>query len=57
MELDSKYKPKKLSIKRKKIDEFIIDETLIKVVGSFEYIWLWGIAIELESKKEILLDV
>jgi putative transposase len=34
-----KYKPKKLSYLRKKIDEYIIDETLIKV-GSSEYGWL-----------------
>ncbi len=33
-----KYKPKKLSYSRKKIDKYIIDETLIKV-GS-EYFWL-----------------
>jgi putative transposase len=38
-----KYKPKKVSSKRKKSNEFIIDETQIKVdwlVGS-QYIWLW----------------
>jgi len=34
-----KYKPKKLSYLKKKIDEYIIDETLIKVDSS-EYIWL-----------------
>jgi transposase-like protein len=34
-----KYKPKKVSSKRKKSNEFIIDETQIKV-GS-QYIWLW----------------
>lgn len=45
-----KYKPKKISTKRKKIFEFIIDETMLKV-GS-EYIWLW-IAIE-STHKEIL---
>jgi len=38
MELDKKYKPKKISSFRKKIAEFIIDETLLKV-GS-EYVWL-----------------
>ena len=38
-----KYRPKKISSSRKKIAEFIIDETLIKV-GS-EYVWLW-VAIE-----------
>jgi len=34
-----KYKPMKILSKRKKIDEFIADETLIKA-GSSEYIWL-----------------
>ncbi len=34
-----KYHPKKISSKRKRIAEYIIDETLIKV-GS-QYIWLW----------------
>jgi len=47
-----KYKPKKIFTKKKrKIDGYIIDETLIKV-GSSEYIWLWVI---IEPKdKEIL---
>jgi putative transposase len=43
-----KYKPKKISSKRKKIEEVIIDETLIK--ASSEYIWLW-VVIESESKR------
>jgi putative transposase len=43
-----KYKPEKISSKRKNIDEFIIDETLIKV--GCEYIWLW-IAIEPWNKR------
>ena len=34
-----KYHPQRISSKSKRISEFIIDETLIKV-GS-EYIWLW----------------
>ena len=34
-----KYKPQKISIKKKRISEFIIDETLIKVGP--EYTWLW----------------
>jgi putative transposase len=41
---------KKVSTKRKRIAEFIIDETIIKVGSSF--IWLW-IAIE-PIDKEIL---
>jgi putative transposase len=42
-----KYKSKKIFERKKKIEEFIIDETLIKI-GS-ELIWLW-VAIGLESK-------
>ena len=43
-----KYKPKKIFERKKRIQEFIIDETLIKI-GS-ELIWIW-VAIELESKE------
>jgi putative transposase len=49
-----KYKPQKLLSKRKKIDEYIVDETLIKV-GS-EYIWLW-IAIEPENRRILALSI
>jgi len=46
--IDSKVQTKKDIIKkRKKINEFITDETLIKT--GFEYIWLW-VAIEPENK-------
>jgi len=38
-----KYKPQKFIQKKKKVMEFIIDETLLKV--SNEYVWLW-VAIE-----------
>jgi putative transposase len=44
----SMYKPKKIFERKKKIEEFIIYETLIKI-GS-ELIWLW-VAIGLESKE------
>ena len=45
-----KHNPQKILSKRKRILEFIIDETVIQV-GS-EYIWLW---VAIESKiKEIL---
>ena len=47
-----KYKPKKLSYLRKKIDEYIIDETMIKV-GS-EYVWLWVI---IEPKDKEILSI
>jgi hypothetical protein len=36
--------------KRKKIEEFIIDETLIKI-GSELMIWLWVATIGFESKE------
>jgi putative transposase len=45
-----KYKPEKIASKRKKVEAYIIDETIIKV-GS-NHIWLW-IAIE-PTTKEIL---
>ncbi len=49
-----KYHPKKLSSKRKKISEFVIDETLIKV-GS-EYIWIW-VAIEPKDREILALTI
>ena len=49
-----KYKPKKIISKRKRIEEFIIDETLIKV-GS-EFIWLW-VAIEPSNKVILGFDI
>src|SRR5437016_1488412 len=45
------YKPEKIASKRKKVEVYIIDETIIIKVGS-NYIWLW-IAIE-STTKEIL---
>ncbi len=41
-----KYQPQRLLSKRKKIDEYIVDETLIKV--SSEFMWLW---VAIESKN------
>jgi putative transposase len=48
-----RYKPQKVSSKRKKIYEFIIDEAQIKV-GS-QYIWLW-VAIEPKHKQILQID-
>ncbi len=45
-----KYKPQKVSQKKSKISEFIIDETLLKLGEQF--VWVW-IAID-ESTKVIL---
>ena len=49
-----KYQPQRLSSKTKKIIEYIVDETLIKV-GS-EYIWLW-VAIEPENGQILALTI
>jgi putative transposase len=43
-----RYRPKKITAKRKRISEFIIDETLLKVGSS--YMWVW-VAIEPKAKK------
>ncbi len=49
-----KYKPKKISTRRRKISEYIIDETMIKI-GS-EYIWLW-VAIEPKNREILALTI
>ena len=47
-----RYKPQRIFIRSKKISEYIVDETLLKVGP--EYIWLW-IAIEPENKQILAL--
>jgi len=47
-----KYKPKRLFYRKTNVDEFIVDETQIKV-GS-EYIWLWVI---IEPKDKEILSI
>ena len=49
-----KYHPKKILTRSKRIFEFIVDETLLKV-GS-EYIWLW-VAIDAKSKEILALSI
>ncbi len=49
-----KYHPKQISLKRKRVSEFVVDETLLKV-GS-EYIWLW-VAIESETRQILALSI
>ncbi len=44
-----------LKIKEKKILEYIIDETLIKVGA--EFIWLWWITIESKNKEILALSI
>ncbi len=47
-----KYEPKKILQKRNKIQEFIIDETLIKV--SNDYVWVW---VAIEPIDKVILDI
>jgi putative transposase len=49
-----KYKPQKIKSKRKKVSEYIVDETMLKVGSG--YIWLW-ITIEPENKQFLELYV
>ncbi|MGD9535047.1 MAG: DDE-type integrase/transposase/recombinase [Candidatus Nitrosocosmicus sp.] len=49
-----RYKPKKIARKRKRISEFIIDETLVKIGSA--YMWIW-VAIELKSKEILALNI
>ena len=49
-----KYHPKQISYKSKRISEFIVDETLLKV-GS-EFIWLW-VAIEPENRQILAVTI
>ena len=49
-----KYKPQKLKSTRRKVLEYIVDETMLKV-GS-EYIWLW-VAIEPENTQILVVTV
>jgi putative transposase len=49
-----KYQPRKISSKRKRISEFIVDEILLKV-GSGD-LWLW-VAIDPENKEVLALSV
>ena len=48
-----KCHPRKISSKRKKIEEYIVDETLIQV-GS-ELVWLW-VATEPENRQILALS-
>jgi putative transposase len=49
-----KYHVRRISSKRKRISEYIVDETLLKV-GS-EYTWLW-VAIDAKSKEILALSI
>ncbi len=49
-----KYKPQKMQSRRRKVLEYIVDETMLKV-GS-EYIWLW-VAIEPKNRQILALSI
>ncbi len=49
-----KYKPIKISSKRKNVSEFIVDETLIKIGSG--YVWLW-VAVESINKQILALSI
>jgi putative transposase len=49
-----KHNHQRILLKRKKISEYIVDETIIKV-GS-EYIWLW-VAIEPKNRQILALSI
>jgi putative transposase len=47
-----RYKPERTFYKRRKVSEFIIDETQIKIGEN--YFWIW-VAIEPDNKASLLL--
>ena len=49
-----KYDPQKISSKKRKVLEYVIDETVLKVGP--EYIWLW-VAIEVKSKEILGISI
>jgi hypothetical protein len=49
LDLDQRYKLKKIIQRRKRIAEFIIDESLLIKAGN-EYVWLLWIAVKPASK-------
>jgi transposase-like protein len=48
-----RYEPKKIARKRKRISEFMIDQTLAKI--GLAYMWIWVVAIELKSREILAL--
>ncbi len=49
-----KHNPQMMSSKRKKISEYMVDETLLKI-GS-EYLWLW-VAVEPKNRQILALSI
>ena len=49
-----KYKPERVSSKRKKIDEFIVDETLIKLVQNLN---MARVAVNQKTKEILAINI
>jgi putative transposase len=49
-----KYRPQKIKSRKRKVSEYIVDETMLKV--NSKYIWLW-VAIEPENKQILALNI
>ena len=49
-----KYHPKKILSKRKRISEYVIDETILKVGSEYHLLW---IAIEPENRQILALNI
>ena len=49
-----KYRPQKIKSRKRRVSEYIVDETMLKV--NSEYIWLW-VAIEPENKQILALNI
>jgi putative transposase len=47
-----RYKPRKIFQKRRKVSEFIIDETLLKVGNQYARLW-----IAIDSIDKVILDI
>jgi putative transposase len=50
-----KYRPQKLKASRRRILEYIVDETMLKVES--EYIWLWVATIEPPNRQILALSI
>jgi putative transposase len=51
-----KYKPEKISSEKKKVSEYVIDETAVIKVGP-DYVWIWVATIEAENKEILGMSI
>jgi putative transposase len=50
-----KHNPQKISSDKKKVSEYVIDETVIKVGP--DYVWIWVATIESENKEILGMSI